>query len=152
MYHESTYSHSSVGLLGFGCANGSFPFTGTCGWCLRYIQSTEIVLSMDGQRISVRPRVVVRKSRGSVFAGTWYVLAFGKCTRYRTWDAAIRMAVFMSPRHIKWANKINNATQVQAQTALSDKHRCRNSTDPNLIFYGSIILLTTCFLSITLAE
>ena len=51
----------------------------------------------------LRPKVVVRKSRGRVFAGTWYVLAFGKCIRRATWEEAIQTAATLAPRHVEWA-------------------------------------------------
>ena len=54
----------------------------------------------------LRPRVTVRKSRGQVFAGMWYVLAFGKCYWRQRWDEALSLALFLAPKHSAWIEKV----------------------------------------------
>ena len=60
-------------------------------------------------RTLARPRVVVKKSRGSL-GSRWYVLAFGKCYWRDNWQDAIYLAMFLAPKHCVWVKKDNRNT------------------------------------------
>lgn len=56
----------------------------------------------------IYPKIRVKASRSrTIYQGTWYALAYGKCFRFNTFASALDYALNNCVSHFKWAVRIN---------------------------------------------